>query len=129
MELEALQEVLAEIRKSGAELVAVSPQLPIHSREFAKNLKLGFNILSDAGNQFASMMRLTFSLPEDLRQIYLKFGIDLPKANGDESWILPIPARYIIDQDAVIRYAELDPDYTVRPEPEHTIVALKEMGA
>jgi len=129
MELEALQEVLAEIRKTGAELVAVSPQLPIHSREFAKKLKLGFNILSDVGNQFASMMRLTFSLPEDLRQIYLKFGIDLPKANGDESWVLPIPARYIIGQNARIQYAEFDPDYTVRPEPEHTISALKEMSA
>jgi len=129
MELEALQEELTEIRKMGAELVAVSPQLPIHSREFAKKLKLGFNILSDVGNQFASMMRLTFSLPEDLRQIYLKFGIDLPKANGDESWVLPIPARYIIDQNSRIQYAEFDPDYTVRPEPEHTISALKEMSA
>ena len=117
MELEALQKALTEIRKTGAELVAVSPQLPIYSREFAKKLKLDFTILSDVRNQFAAMMRITFSLPDDLRQIYLKFGIDLPKANGDESWVLPIPARYIIDQNSGIQYAELDPDYTVRPEP------------
>ena len=129
MELEALQEALTEIRKTGAELVAVSPQLPIYSREFAKKLKLDFTILSDVRNQFAAMMRITFSLPDDLRQIYLKFGIDLPKANGDESWVLPIPARYIIDQNSGIQYAEFDPDYTVRPEPEHTISALKEMSA
>jgi peroxiredoxin len=128
MELEALQAVLSEIQKAGAELVAISPQLPIHSRELVKRLKLDFRILSDVGNVVASKMKILFPLPEDLRQIYLKFGIDLLKANGDESWALPLPARYIVDRDSVIRYAELDPDYTVRPEPEHTIAALRDQG-
>lgn len=100
----------------------------IHSRELVKRLKLDFRILSDVGNVVASKMKILFSLPEDLRQIYLKFGIDLLKANGDESWALPLPARYIVDRDSVIRYAELDPDYTVRPEPEHTIAALGDQG-
>jgi peroxiredoxin len=38
-----------------------------------------------------------------------------------------MPARYIIDQDQVVRYAEVSPDYTVRPDPLHTIDVLKEI--
>ncbi len=64
---------------------------------------------------------------EDLRKIYLQFGIDVPKHNGDNSWTLPLPARYIIDRDGIVRYAEVNVDYTVRPEPESTIAALKEL--
>ena len=73
----------------------------------------------------AKSFGLVYTLPEDLRQLYLKFGIDLVKFNGDETWTLPIPARYIVDQTGIVRYAKADPDYTVRPEPEDTLTALK----
>jgi len=106
-------------------LVAISPQLPEHSRALVKAKKLAFEVLSDPGNALAQKFGLVYALPEDLRKIYLQFGIDLPKHNGDDSWTLPVAARFIIDQEAVIRYAEADADYTLRPEPEHTIEALK----
>ncbi len=86
-----------------------------------------FEILSDPGNQVAQRYGLTFQLTEDLKEVYLKFNIDLEKYNGDDSWTLPLPARLIIDGDGIIRYAEINADYTVRPEPEETIVALKNM--
>lgn len=82
-------------------------------------------ILSDPDNQTAEKYGLVFTVPEDLKQVYLKFGTDLLKYNGDDSWRLPMPARYIIDQDQVIRYAEVNPDYTIRPDPSHTINELK----
>ena len=86
-----------------------------------------FDILSDPGNEVAQGYGLTFTLPEDLKEIYLKFNIDLEKYNGDDSWTLPLPARLIIDQEGTIRYAEINADYTVRPEIEETLAALKDM--
>lgn len=106
-------------------MIAISPQLPEHSRTLVKAKKLTFEVLSDPGNALAQKFGLVFALPEDLRKIYLQFGIDLPKHNGDESWTLPLPARYIIDRQRVVRYAEVDADYTIRPDPEHTIEVLK----
>lgn len=64
-------------------------------------------------------------MPPDLREIYLKFGIDLPKANGDDSWTLPMPARFVVDGGGTIRFADVDPDYTRRSEPVRTIEVLK----
>ena len=84
-----------------------------------------FEILRDHGNQVAERYGLVFTLPEDLRAIYLKFGIDLTKGNGDGTWRLPIPARFVIDRTGVIRAADADPDYTRRPEPAQTVEVLK----
>ena len=86
-----------------------------------------FEILSDPGNQVAQHYGLSFTLPEDLKEVYLKFNIDREKYNGDDSWMVPLPARLTVDQEGIIRYAESDADYTVRPEIEETIVALKNM--
>ena len=109
-------------------MVAISPQLMPYNRELIKEKNLTFDILSDPGNKLGHSYGLVFTLPPDLREVYLKFGIDLPLHNGDDSWAIPMPARFIIDQEGIIRYAEYDPDYTVRPEPEDTIAALKQLG-
>ena len=67
---------------------------------------------------------LVFTLPEDLRAIYLKIGIDLARGNGDGTWRLPIPARFVIDRQGIIRAVDADPDYTRRPEPARTVEFL-----
>jgi peroxiredoxin len=70
-----------------------------------------------------------FRLPADLEEIYRRFGIDLTKANGDDSWTLPMPARYVIDRTGIIRSADVDPDYTRRTEPSETVAVLRSLAA
>lgn len=80
--------------------------------------------MSDSGNSVAKLFGIAFTLPDQLREAYGKFGVDLVKYNGDNSWTLPMPASYVIDSTGVIRYASVDPDYTVRPEPDELVRAL-----
>jgi len=84
-------------------------------------------MLRDAGNAVAEKYGLVFTLPDDLRKIYLGFGIDLARGNGDGTWRLPIPARFVINRRGVIRAADADPDYTRRPEPARTVEILREL--
>jgi hypothetical protein len=39
-------------------------------------------------------------------------------------WTLPMPARYVIGTDGVIAYAEVNPDYTQRPDPQELLPML-----
>ena len=94
-----------------------------------KKLKLGYEILADEGNALAEKFGIRFALPGQVQKIYSSFGIDVEKSNGDDSWTLPMPARYLIGQDGVIHAADVDPDYTVRTEPEETLQALKRLLA
>ena len=117
--------MLPEINAHGATLVAISPQLPVHNRELVRSRGLTFPILSDAGNKVAARFGLAFTLPDYLRAIYATFPLDLVTYNGDASWTLPMPARFVIDRQGIIRAAESDPDYTTRPDPEATLTALR----
>jgi peroxiredoxin len=85
-------------------------------------------LLSDPGNRVARTFNLAYKLPEDLRKVYLEFGVDLRKFNGDDSWTLPMPARFVIDPSGMIRSADVQADYTIRPEPEETIKVLRCMS-
>jgi len=120
---------LPEITALGASLVAISPQLPEHNRELIRQRQLGFEVLTDRGNEVAGQFGLRFSLPQFLRDLYATFPLDLAKFNGDASWTLPIPARFVIDRAGVIVAAEADPDYTTRPEPSETIAVLRRLVA
>ncbi len=117
--------MIGEIHSLGASLIAISPQSRQYSEQVVKNSHLSFNVLQDEGNRIAAQFGLVFKLPDDLRALYTNFGLDLARFNGDDSWTLPMPARFILDQDACIRSVEVDPDYTIRPEPSATIEALK----
>jgi peroxiredoxin len=77
----------------------------------------------------AEQFGLRFALPEYLRQIYRSFPLDLEKYNGDASWTLPIPARFVVDRAGILRAAESDPDYTTRPEPADTLATLRALKA
>lgn len=125
MELQALQAALPEFRKAGASLLAISPQTPVNSRKSVRENKLDFPILSDVHNDVAAAFGLRFELPDYLVELYKSLKNDLPNFNGDGSWTLPMPARYVIGQDGVIRYAEVNPDYTRRPEPEDMLPVLR----
>ena len=121
----ALQAILPELARLGGTLVAISPQLPEHNRELSRTRQLTFEILTDRGNEVATTFGVRFTLPEYLRQVYRTFPLDLERFNGDASWTLPIPTRFLIDPQGIIRVAESDPDYTTRPEPEDTLEAVR----
>jgi peroxiredoxin len=86
--------------------------------------RIGFPILSDAGNAYAGSMSLVYEYPEDLQEIYRGFGIRMAEFNGDDSWTLPLATRMVVGTDGVIRSIDADPDYTIRPEIDATLAVL-----
>ncbi|HTZ46923.1 MAG TPA: peroxiredoxin-like family protein [Verrucomicrobiae bacterium] len=127
MELEALQQALPEIQAQGATLVAISPQRQAYLKQMAEKHHLQFDLLHDEANAVAKQFGLLFALPSDLRELYSSFGVDLGRFNGDASWTLPMPARFLIDRSGIIRKVDVDPDYTIRPDPSETVAALKNL--
>jgi peroxiredoxin len=124
LDLQALQAALPDISARGASLVAISPQIAANSRKSQRDNKLAFPILSDPKSQVASAFGIRFALPDYLVEVYKSFGNNLPVVNDDPAWVLPMPARYVIGRDGVIAYAEVNPDYTQRPDPSELLPVL-----
>ena len=71
---------------------------------------------------------LNFTLPKKLQELYSGFGIDLQRFNGNDSWELPLPARFLVDSKGIIRSTEVHPDHTLRPEPTEIIDFVKSVS-
>ncbi|MBF6596562.1 MAG: AhpC/TSA family protein [Thermaceae bacterium] len=129
LQLRAYQRMLPQLQELGASLVAISPQTPDHTLSLVEQQQLAFPVLSDRGNTVARRCRLIFSVPDVTRLIYQQqFGIDLPAFNGDDSWELPIPGTFLLDQQAKVRLAFVDVDYTHRLEPSALLEGLRELA-
>jgi len=127
-ELYALQQIVGTLKEYGATLVAITPQLSEGSRSLIEKQGITFDLLSDPGNDYAAKLGLRFKLPDDLKEVYLSFGIDLATHNGEGSWTLPMPGRFVVDQAGIVRAVDVDPDYQYRPEPQKTVDDVKALG-
>ena len=127
MELEALQEIEPEVRGLGARIVVLTPELERYTRNLHKKLNLTFNILTDLHLKRAEQFRLVFVLQDYLRDLYKSFGTTLNRFHDESEYRLPIPARYVIDTEGIIRAADVNADYTIRPEPSETVRRLRSL--
>ena len=116
LQLHDLQLHLKEIRATGAELVAISPEKPDQTAATIKKNELDFYVLSDTDGKVSKQFGLNYPLSAELKDVYKKFGIDLELANGNKNWELPLAATYIINTQGVISYAFVDADYKKRAE-------------
>jgi peroxiredoxin len=66
-----------------------------------------------------------FMLPDYLRDLYKSFGSTLDRFDDEPEYRLPMPARYVIDRDGIIRAADVNADYTIRPERSETVRQLR----
>jgi peroxiredoxin len=128
-ELKAVEAAAAQIRTLDAHIVAISPQTAVNIRKAQRDNAVSFPILADHGNAVADRFGLRFRLPDELIAVYKGFGNDLAVANGEPSWTLPMPGRYVIARDGVIAYAEVNPDYTSRPDPAELMPTLRSLNA
>ena len=127
LDLQAIEEVAPRIRALGASLVAISQQTAPNSRKSQVDNKLSFPILVDKGGETGAAFGIRFRLPDDLAELYKRLKVDLATINGEPSFTLPMPARYVIGQDGVIAFAEVNPDYTRRPEPDELLPVLQQL--
>ena len=122
-----MQHTLPEIKALGGQLLAISPQLPDQSLTMVAERGLEFLVLSDIGNRLARDFGLVYTLPAELRQLYVNFGIDLAAANGDDSFELPSPATYVADRNGIIVLDFVEADHTKRLEPAEIVNVLRKI--
>jgi peroxiredoxin len=124
-QMEAMSSIAAEIVAAGASLVAVSPQTEKQAFFMHDQHKLAFPLLVDAQNLLARQFGLVYRVPEEQRALYSQTFVNLPFANGDSSWELPIPATFVIERDGTILFVSAHEDYTDRAEPLEILAAVR----
>jgi peroxiredoxin len=120
-ELEAWRDLYPVIRERGALLVGISPQSVRQSDFAVSQHSIPFPLLHDSHCDVAQQFGLAYKVPPFHQNYYRGILVNIPFINGDESWMLPLPATYVLAQDGTVLFAEAHADFRVRPEPSEVL--------
>jgi peroxiredoxin len=124
-ELRALQAARREFEALGASLAVLTPETGDFPRRLKRDLGLDLKVLSDVDYGVAVSYGVLFRVPEETKAHYAGMGFDFGARHGSPVWMLPIPATYVIDSVGCVRSAFVEPDFTIRQEPEAIVEALR----
>ncbi|KAB2913973.1 MAG: AhpC/TSA family protein [Hyphomicrobiaceae bacterium] len=121
LELKTLSEAYPAVTALGASAVAIVPESPERARALKDTCGAPFPVLVDRDLGYALSLGLVFWLGDELKDAYLKLGVDLGRFQGNDGWFLPIPATFVVDKDGAVLARFVDPDFR-RRMPIHDIV-------
>ena len=113
------------IEALGARMVAIVPDREEFAAEMREDCHVNFPILSDMDNGYAMSLNLAIWVGAEMQEFMSKIGRVLPQYQGNESWMLPIPATFVVGKDGRIKSRFVDPDYRKRMAIDDLIGELK----
>jgi peroxiredoxin len=123
--INTLARAQTRIEAAGASMVAIVPDREQFAAEMKSEAKAAFPILTDMDNGYAMSLNLAIWVGDEMERFMTERGNVLPKFQDNESWMLPIPATFVVGQDGRIKARFVDPDYRKRMAIEDLIAALK----
>ena len=113
-----------EITAEGGQIVAIMPDRQKFIANFRSEAKVPFPILTDMDNGYALSLNLTIWVGAELQKL-MEGRRNIPEFQGNGSWMLPIPATFVVGRDGRIRARFMDPDYRKRMAIADMLVALR----
>jgi peroxiredoxin len=121
--------LLPGLRRVGASLVAISPQVPERLVEIKKRHALEFLVASDVGNELGGKLGILYTFDEASRRSALANKRPIGEVTGTGTWELPMPTVVLIDRDRTVRFADVHPDWLVRTEADVILAAVDALTA
>ncbi len=125
MELRALAAVQGRIEKLGARVISIMPDTAQYTSGYAVQNDLPFPVLSDMDLGYSLSLGLIFWVGAEVQQLYQDTGVDLEKYQGNQSYFLPMAAKFIVDRDGLIKARQVNIEFRERMEPEAIVAALE----
>jgi peroxiredoxin len=101
------------------------PERQAFAAEFKVNTGSQFSVLTDMDNGYALSLNLAIWIGPDLVELLSSFGRFLPDYQGNDTWMLPIPATFVVGRDGRVTARFVDPDFRRRISVEQLIAALE----
>jgi len=121
----ALVQAQTEIEREGCQIVAIMPDRQQFAETFKVETQARFPVLTDMDNGYALSLNLVIWVGAEMERMIAAAGRDIPNYQGNASWMLPIPATFVVGTDGTIKTRFIDPDYRKRMTVEALLTALR----
>lgn len=126
---DALAKAQAEVAKEGGQIIAITPDRQHFALKLKSEASAAFPILVDMDNGYSLSLNLAFWVGEEMSKFMSAAGYLPPESQGNDAWMLPIPATFIVGTDGIVKARFVDPDYRKRMEVEDLLSALRSAGS
>jgi peroxiredoxin len=123
--ISALAEIADDAKAIGGQIVAIVPDRRRFTARLRAETSAPFPILTDIDNGYALSLGLVFWVGQEMQKLMLARNVNPGESQGNDSWLLPIPATFIVGRDGIIKARHVDPDYRTRMEIESVLEAVK----
>ncbi len=118
IELESLAQLHAQVNKRGGNIIAVTPERQAYARKLKQQCQLPFAILSDIDNAYALSLGLVVWCDAEVRSMYKRLGYELSEFHGNDGWMVPIPATFVVGPDGTVLASFADADFRQRMDQD-----------
>lgn len=108
----------------GATLVSIMPEPRARTALLAQELGQKLVVLSDVDNGYALSIGLAMWVGDEVIALMRAEGIDLAATRGDDAWMLPLPATFVLDRDGRVLARRVDPDFRTRMDTDEVLAVL-----
>ena len=122
----ALAEAQQQIAAEGGQVAAIMPDREHFTTELKTESEAPFSILTDFDNGYALSLNLAFWVGQEMQELMTMAGWDVSRSQGTDTWLLPIPATFVVGTDGEVTARFLDPDYRKRMTIEDLLSALRQ---
>jgi peroxiredoxin len=126
---DGLARIAPDLKRLGAQIVAISPETHRYAAELKSYANAPFPVLADVDGGYALELNLLFWVGDEKREAMQAGGFDIAPYQGNETWMLPIPATFIVGRDGLIKARYIDPDYRRRADLEVIVAAVGRLHA
>jgi peroxiredoxin len=123
LNMRAVIQAQDRIKALGARTVAIMPETQAFTGKFQAESSVPFPILTDLDNGYALSLNLAIWLGTEIQRL-LSYQ-DLAEFHGNDGWLLPIPATFVVGRDGLVKARFVDPDFRRRMEIDDLLAALK----
>lgn len=127
MELRSLAAIHNDIKQLGASVVSIMPDTERFTGEYVANNELPFPVLSDVDLGYSLSLGLIFWVGAEIIRLYQEVGIELEKYHGNQSYFLPMAAKFIVGRDGLVKARQVNIEFRERMEPEAIVSALQDL--
>ncbi|QNE47091.1 AhpC/TSA family protein [Glaciihabitans sp. INWT7] len=118
------RELLPPLLERGIGLVAISPQKASSSQLSIAKGALDFTVLSDPSNYLATALGILTEPSAPVRSAHFELGFDVADSNADATAGIPFPTVIVVDAGRIVRFADVQVDYTRRTEVSAILAAV-----
>lgn len=121
----ALAGVCEQVKDVGGQVVAITPELQTFNANLRSDAEAPFPVLTDLDNAYALEINVAIWVGQEKMQAMRSAGWDIARFHGNNAWMLPIPATFVIGTDGLVKARYVNPDYRTRMPVEPLIEALR----